>query len=74
MKQATAAVLMLAICAAITAFTKSIKELCDKLIFKGFDIFAKTYPEHGFYIKHPRPELISGPYIRDEFDNIVIRK
>ena len=54
--------------------TISIKELCDKLIFKGFDIFAKTYPEHGFYIKHPRPELISDPYIRDEFDNIVTRK
>lgn len=35
MKQTTAAVLMLAICAAITAFTKSIKELCDKLTFKG---------------------------------------
>ena len=55
-------------------YTKSIKELCDKLIFKGFDIFAKTYPEHGFYIKHPRPELISDPYIIDEFDNTVTRK
>ena len=53
--------------------TISIKELCDKLIFKGFDIFAKTYPEHGFYIKHPRPELISD-LIREEFDNIVTRK
>ena len=45
-------------------YTKSIKELCDKLIFKGFDILTKTYPEHGFYIKHPRPELISDPYKR----------
>lgn len=33
-------------------YTKSIKSLCDKLIFKGFDILAETYPEHGFYIKH----------------------
>lgn len=55
-------------------YTKSVKELCDKLIFKGFDILSKTYPEHGFYIKHPRPELISDPYIIDEFDNIVARK
>ena len=32
-------------------YTKSIKALCDKLIFKGFDILSKVYPEHGFYIK-----------------------
>lgn len=32
-------------------YTKSVKALCDKLIFKGFDILAETYPEHGFYIK-----------------------
>ena len=34
-------------------YTKSIKDLCDKLIFKGFDILSKVYPEHGFYIKIP---------------------
>lgn len=55
-------------------YTKSVKDLCDKLIFKGFDVLAKAYPEHGFYIKYPRPELISDPYIRDKFDNIVARK
>ena len=33
-------------------YTKSIKELCDKLIFKGFDILSKVYPEHQFYIKN----------------------
>ena len=33
-------------------YTKSIKELCDKLIFKGFDILCKVYPEHEFYIKN----------------------
>ena len=33
-------------------YTKSIKSLCDKLIFKGFDMLAETYPEHGFYIKN----------------------
>ena len=32
-------------------YTKSIKALCDKLIFKGFDILSQVYPEHGFYIK-----------------------
>lgn len=31
-------------------YTESIKALCDKLIFKGFDILSKVYPEHGFYI------------------------
>ena len=31
-------------------YARSIKALCDKLIFKGFDVLAKTYPEHGFYI------------------------
>ena len=55
-------------------YTKSIKDLCDKLIFKGFDVLSRVYPEHGFYIKYPRPELTSDPYIRDEFDNIVARK
>ena len=30
-------------------YTESIKALCDKLIFKGFDILSKVYPEHGFY-------------------------
>ena len=34
-------------------YTKSIKELCDKLIFKGFYILSQVYPEHGFYIKIP---------------------
>ena len=34
-------------------YTKSIKYICDKLIFKGFDILCKVYPEHGFYIKIP---------------------
>ncbi len=33
-------------------YTKSIKAICDKLIFKGFDMLAETYPEHGFYTKH----------------------
>ena len=33
-------------------YTKSIKDICDKLIFKGFDILSKVYPEHGFYIKN----------------------
>ena len=33
-------------------YTKSIKELCDKLIFKGFGILSKVYPEHQFYIKN----------------------
>ena len=33
-------------------YTKSIKSLCDKLIFKGFDMLDETYPEHGFYTKH----------------------
>lgn len=39
-------------------YTKSIKDLCDKLILKGFDIIAKTYPEYGFYIKYTRPDLV----------------
>ena len=33
-------------------YTKSIKELCDRLIFKGFGILSKVYPEHQFYIKN----------------------
>ena len=33
-------------------YTKSIKDLCDKLIFNGFDILSQVYPEHGFYIKN----------------------
>ena len=33
-------------------YTKSIKDICDKLIFKGFDILSKVYPEHQFYIKN----------------------
>lgn len=35
-------------------YTKSVKELCDKLLFNGFDILTKTYPEHGFYIRHSK--------------------
>ena len=31
-------------------YTESIKALCDKLVFKGFDILSQVYPEHGFYI------------------------
>lgn len=34
-------------------YTKSIKYICDKLIFKGFYILSQVYPEHGFYIKIP---------------------
>ena len=30
-------------------YTDSIKALCDKLVFKGFDILSQVYPEHGFY-------------------------
>ena len=36
-------------------YTKSIKDVCDKLIFKGFDILSKVYPEHEFYIKNTPP-------------------